>query len=62
MNVRRSWIIFIIMLVIACCIVMLAAEKPILKSVDALRGKADDCDWQCVGPGSGKIAAHIPGR
>ena len=57
MNVRRSWLYFLIMLVIACCIVMLAAEKPILKSVDALSGRQDDCDWQCVGAGSGKIAA-----
>ena len=57
MNVRRSWVTFFIMLVIACCIVMLAAEKPIMKSIDALRGTADDCDWQCVGTGSGKTAA-----
>ena len=57
MNVRRSWFYFLVMLVIAACIVMLAAEKPILKSFDALRGLPDDCDWQCVGAGSGKTAA-----
>lgn len=57
MNVRRSWLYFIIMLVIACCIVTLAAEKPILKSVNALRGRPDGCDWQYVGTGNGKTAA-----
>ena len=57
MNIRRSWLYFLIMLAIACCIVVLAAEKPILKSVDALLGRQDDCDWQCVGAGNGKTAA-----
>jgi hypothetical protein len=57
MNVRRSWLYFFIMLVIAGCIVMLAAKKPILKSIDALRGQPDGCDWQCVGAGNGKFAA-----
>ena len=57
MNVRRSWLYFLIMLVIAGCIIMLAAEKPILKSIDALQGQPDGCDWQCVGAGNGKSAA-----
>ena len=57
MNIKRSWLVFFVMLLIACCIVILAAEKPIMKSWNALHGKSDGCDWQCVGAGSGKLAA-----
>ena len=57
MNVKRSWLVFFVMLLIACCIVVLAAEKPILKSWNALHGRYDGCDWQCVGAGVGKNAA-----
>ncbi len=56
MNVRRSWLVFFVMLLIACCVVMLAAEKPIIKSWNALHGRSADCDWQCVGAGNSKNA------
>ena len=41
MNVRRSWFVFFVMLVISCCIIVLAAEKPILHSWNAIRGVAE---------------------
>ena len=57
MNVGRSWLVFFVILIIACSIVLIAAEKPILRSWNALSGKSDGCDWQCVGAGGGSTAS-----
>ena len=57
MNVGRSWLVFFVILLIACSIVFIAAEKPILKSWEALNGESDGCDWQCVGVGGGSTAS-----
>ncbi len=57
MNIRRSWFIFLVTLLIAVCIVALAAEKPILETWNTLHGASDGCVWQCVGSNGGRIAA-----
>lgn len=57
MNIRRSWLVFLVMLLITACIFALAAEKPILESWNALHDASSGTDWQCVGAGSGKVAA-----
>ena len=57
MNVRRSWIVFLLMLVTVACILLLVAQRPIMESFQALRGTPEDCDWQCVGMSAGSTAA-----
>ena len=57
MNIRRSWFVFLVMLLIAVCIVALAAEKPILETWNKLHGASDGCSWQCIGTNGGRIAA-----
>ena len=57
MNVKRSWLFFIVMLVLAICVILLLAEKPIMESWNTLRGLPGENDWQIVGAGSGKLAA-----
>jgi len=57
MNVGRSWVFFIVMLILAACVILLAAEKPIMESLDTLRDLPGDTAWQIVGTGSGKTAA-----
>ena len=57
MNVRRSWTVFLLMLLTVACVLLLASETPILESVRALRGAPEDCRWQCIGLNSGDLAA-----
>lgn len=57
MNVRRSWAVFLLMLLTVACILLLAAETPIMESFRALRGMPEDCQWQCIGLNSGDLAA-----
>jgi hypothetical protein len=45
------------MLLIAVCVVTLAAEKQITEAWDRLQGVADTCDWQCVGTSASDVAA-----
>ncbi len=57
MNVGRSWVFFIVMLVLAACAILLLAETPITESWDTLRGAPGGDAWEIVGTGSGKVAA-----
>ena len=57
MNVRRSWTVFLLMLITVVCILSLVAEQPIMQSIQALRGRPEDCEWQCVGVSGGSTAA-----
>ncbi len=57
MNVRRSWLFFLVMLVLAACCILLLAAKPITRAIHTIQGTPEDCVWQIVGAGSGKVAA-----
>ncbi len=57
MNVRRSWLFFLVMLIICACAILLLAEKPITGVNRTLRGSPAESGWQVLGAGSGKVAA-----
>ena len=57
MNVRRSWLFFLMMLLLSVCVVLLVAEAPIREYVRTIRGVPEKYRWQAVGAGSGDVAA-----
>lgn len=57
MKVGRSWLFFLVMLVLSVCCILLLAEKPVTGAIQTLQGESEDCLWQAVGAGSGKVAA-----
>ena len=57
MNIRRSWLFFLVMLLLAIGCVALLAEKPIKESWNTLQGVSDSSEWQAVGSNGGKIGA-----
>ena len=57
MKVRRSWLFFLVMLLLAACCISLLAEKPITAAVQTLKGAPEGIAWQALGAGGGKTAA-----
>ena len=57
MKVRRSWLFFLVMLLLAACFLSLLAQKPITAAVRTLKGAPEDTVWQALGAGGGKLAA-----
>ncbi len=62
MNVRRSWLFFLVMLLLSACAILLLAETPILESVRALQGAPEGRVWQAVGTNGIKLAAAVGWR
>ncbi len=57
MNVRRSWLFFLVMLLLSACAILLLAEKQITGDWNTLRDAPGEGEWQSVGTGNGKVAA-----